>query len=395
MITVERTLHPVGQGAFFSEKFRDDSGKLIFCAVYDCGNKDQPHLKKVIDSVFEDDDHIDLLFISHFDSDHISGIDYLMQNKVRYGKIVRKRLIDASTTVFVPFRYPAALTVMTGAYQGIANLITRFFENGIKVIGIDNRENLETRSDVSIPVDSLPNHTTHGGTSIGSGTMLVFNPIWIYIPTMMPSRKGLLNDFERELAKANIQWDKIIDDITLKKNQKDLRNVYSRVGKRGSVTAINMNSLLLLSFSPLELHFNHMICWNNIRYCCRSRYYNFNENSSCLYTGDSDMSNKQEFEQIMIFTEQTLERYHQYKWIGPRLGLFQIPHHGSANNYGAHVAVHRGSRHKGYIAAFVNYHPAKNVFSRRVKIDFLIVGKPLLHVTDNPLTEVIQVMGIN
>lgn len=40
MIYVKRTFHPVGQGAFFTEQFYDNSQKkLLYNVVYDCGSK--------------------------------------------------------------------------------------------------------------------------------------------------------------------------------------------------------------------------------------------------------------------------------------------------------------------------------------------------------------------
>ena len=34
----KRVLHPVGQGAFFTEQFYDESGKVVHNVVYDCGS---------------------------------------------------------------------------------------------------------------------------------------------------------------------------------------------------------------------------------------------------------------------------------------------------------------------------------------------------------------------
>ena len=77
MFTLTRIIHPVGQGAFYSERFIDAQGK-IHNIVYDCGSlpaqKTGSALNSEIDSAFQEGDHIDILFISHFDADHINGI---------------------------------------------------------------------------------------------------------------------------------------------------------------------------------------------------------------------------------------------------------------------------------------------------------------------------------
>lgn len=43
-----RTFHPVGQGAFYTERFYDEGqGKPVFTAVYDCGSVNVRQLKKL------------------------------------------------------------------------------------------------------------------------------------------------------------------------------------------------------------------------------------------------------------------------------------------------------------------------------------------------------------
>ena len=73
-----RTFHPVGQGAFYSEVIK--TGKKEFTIVYDCGTT-TPSIN--IDNIINKSQlpkTIDILFISHFHKDHISGIDALIQN---------------------------------------------------------------------------------------------------------------------------------------------------------------------------------------------------------------------------------------------------------------------------------------------------------------------------
>ena len=62
-----RTFHPVGQGAFYSERHSN------FNIVYDCGTTSPRRARRVVEKAFKDE-VVDILFISHFDSDHISSI---------------------------------------------------------------------------------------------------------------------------------------------------------------------------------------------------------------------------------------------------------------------------------------------------------------------------------
>ena len=75
MVRFTRTFHTVGQGAFYSEKI-EYNDKQVFRMVYDCGSKSIPEslLAKRIKSDLTNNVDIDILFISHFDKDHINGI---------------------------------------------------------------------------------------------------------------------------------------------------------------------------------------------------------------------------------------------------------------------------------------------------------------------------------
>lgn len=95
MDILHRTLHPSGHGAFFTERIQQP-GKDDIIVVYDCGAKDVEErelLRKEVDEFFESNDKIDVLFISHFDSDHVNGIGSL------------KPYISDKTKLVMPFSY--------------------------------------------------------------------------------------------------------------------------------------------------------------------------------------------------------------------------------------------------------------------------------------------------
>ena len=79
---VSRIIHPVDQGAFYTERIRTN-GKT-YNVVYDCGgttsykvNRNKPILEVEIKTFYGKNENIDLLFISHFDYDHVNGLKYL------------------------------------------------------------------------------------------------------------------------------------------------------------------------------------------------------------------------------------------------------------------------------------------------------------------------------
>ena len=79
-ISMKRMFLPVGQGAFYLERFSaGESGRPVN-VVYDCGTlSGLAHLKKIINHEFNESDVVEALFISHLHEDHINGIPFLME----------------------------------------------------------------------------------------------------------------------------------------------------------------------------------------------------------------------------------------------------------------------------------------------------------------------------
>lgn len=89
-MAMKRTFYPVGQGAFYGESFYADNCR--FNVVYDCGSVSKG-VDKVISDSFHKDEDIDILFISHFDSDHVNKIG-ILKNSVRKIKSVVMPLLS-------------------------------------------------------------------------------------------------------------------------------------------------------------------------------------------------------------------------------------------------------------------------------------------------------------
>ena len=92
MDRMQRIIHPSGHGAFFTERIFQE-GKDDFIVVYDCGSsdkypKEQELLENEVKGFFNAGDKIDILFISHFDSDHVNGIKHLVPYLTTQTKLV-------------------------------------------------------------------------------------------------------------------------------------------------------------------------------------------------------------------------------------------------------------------------------------------------------------------
>ena len=70
---------PVGQGCFHAGAIgHTDSASDMMHYVYDCGSTRQRALQNAIDMYKTRTSSIDFLFVSHFDADHVSGLDRLL-----------------------------------------------------------------------------------------------------------------------------------------------------------------------------------------------------------------------------------------------------------------------------------------------------------------------------
>lgn len=72
---VTLTQHPVGQGGMMSGMLQISGGKLHW--VYDCGSNQRESRNREIARVARQGS-VDMLFLSHLDSDHVDGIDRLL-----------------------------------------------------------------------------------------------------------------------------------------------------------------------------------------------------------------------------------------------------------------------------------------------------------------------------
>lgn len=362
-------MHPVGQGAFFTEHF-DNSD--VECArlnvVYDCGSKTCVHqgipalIESEIRSTFNVKEHIDLLVISHFDEDHTNGLKTLLDYA----------LLDEKTHVIIPFKYPYLLMVMEKDYPSLARFVMEALNRGIHLIGVDGSLQ-EVGSFDPIDIDRLDSFSTLSGREVVTikkdGKL-----IWFYYPFMMPDIESLQSIFEdrvknnKDLEGVNLNNpEDVIDNLS------KLRSIYQGIGhKKNGVSKINVNSLLMVSLPAKDVIIAAGFDYNGIRKVCEA---------ACLYTGDSVMKGK-EYDKVVPRVEKVLT------WLSDsKLGLMQIPHHGSKNCYPKQISD-KANTFSQY--AFVNYAPGFKppVFDKTIRNDFQNNGKVLIEVIDCPSTRV-------
>lgn len=72
---IEMVQHAVGQGGLFSGSLSAGTKPLRW--VYDCGSNQRETLTREIGKIASGGE-IDVLFLSHLDSDHVGGVDQLL-----------------------------------------------------------------------------------------------------------------------------------------------------------------------------------------------------------------------------------------------------------------------------------------------------------------------------
>ena len=322
---IQRFFHPIGQGAFYSERHTSCNINI----VYDCGttNPSSQAKQRVVNQSFRKDEIIHILFISHFDKDHISLIDTLKKTVQRIERVVIPLLYDEEK-IFLSNIYKAL------GQSRLAKLVSdpnEFFGRETQIIGVRPSSDTEIGEIPSLNVLEI-NETR---TEIQSGTPLTINGFndWVYIPFNY-QYKTRSNEFQNKLHNEGIDVNKLktypdyllygITDVEKKKiiGVYNGRGIYKGKGVSGN---INENSMFLYSGPSCEKDL-HEHSWIRGDYRCDlfRCYVNIDSYShrvACLYTGDGDL-NKVDIRKI----------YRRY-W--DLIGTIQIPHHGSGKSFKA------------------------------------------------------------
>lgn len=325
---IERIFHPIGQGAFYSERHKD------FNIVYDCGtewkNRANKTINKTIKQSFSTDDSIDILFISHFDYDHVSKIKILKEHVRRIKKVVMPLLHDNEKHLLSNIYRALNFNILT-----LINNPQDFFGNDTQIITITQTDNNETPINDSIDPQNIDTLNT---TSIQSGSILKksFDTYdWIFIPynyqynTRNSQLEKLLLkngfDIDRLKTDTNYTLDEIVKDVGISKSKggKIFREVYDILDGK-----INQNSMLLYS----GLNSVRKSCEQEVfLFDCPHRYYKRfhhirwhrmmieEHRVSCIYTGDTDLN--------IVKIKSIFRNF----WAS--VGTIQIPHHGDLKSF--------------------------------------------------------------
>ena len=194
---MQRTFYPVGQGGFYSESFKTENNN--FNVVYDCGSISRG-VDKVISNSFDKNEDIDILFISHFDSDHVNKIN-ILKNSVGKIKIVIMPLLSEEDKNFLLLVYKWLGSEYKNSLD-ILNNPKEFFGSETKIIWV--REVVESRDEESNQ-EIRDVAEIEDGAEIKNGENINFSlerrKFWIYKPCNYKNKtrhKELLKKFREK-----------------------------------------------------------------------------------------------------------------------------------------------------------------------------------------------------
>ena len=291
--------------------------------VYDCGTTKPKSrgIRSVVNHSFKKDENIHILFISHFDKDHISLIDELKKSVKKIERVVIPLLHD-SEKIFLSNIYRSL------EQKSLAELVSNpneFFgaETQIITISPDSEEKIGGINPINVSEISKTVQEVSNGTPITLNDLIN----WVFVPfnhKYEERNKEFIDKLqEKEVDICKLKTDpKYIFDAKIKKT---IKAIYKSISGN-----INENSMFLYS-GPLSIETSNIHYWRGRYWRDNICYWHFDyyahryrsHRIACLYTGDGNL-NKVDVRTI----------YSKY-W--DLIGTIQIPHHGSLPSFDFNV----------------------------------------------------------
>lgn len=328
---------PVGQGAFYCEKFSEED----FCGkvnvVYDCGSiSGLSLLKSVIEWTFDSGEEIDAVFISHLHEDHINGLPFLMERCLI--KRVYLPLIQEGDLVLMRLAYgiqrhpkPSLFYNQQDAYFKATNFVQNVFLNPSgAIVNLAQQYNSDNRFNVvEIPIENGDQmHSRADKTSqeifgdiISSGLLSK----WTYAPFNVRNeleadtvRARFVRVFGGDMSPSHIA--KLIDEASNKKTTlTQIRELYDGING-----GFNANSMVLYSGAEDKTLGQSIDAENFANKNVNAYKIPSSTLSGCLYMGDFMAAANSNY-------WVKLKNAYTKHW--KNIGCVQIPHHGSQHNF--------------------------------------------------------------
>ncbi|MGI4742599.1 MAG: MBL fold metallo-hydrolase [Janthinobacterium lividum] len=328
-----RTFHPVGQGAFYTEQHYE--GQEVLTVVYDCGsltaNKEQ--FQRKVATALPPKSVIDLLFLSHFHADHVNGLDEL-KDRYTIRTVVLPELTEEARVLVKLENYleyagfSTALIDDPQAYFGHKTVIIQIEAIRGDSPGADNNVDNPDALAIELPAadqadepivpPGIVTRTQKRMRTVPSGTPIRLRTtqasFWEYVPYNYEFA-GRRSEFLRLLETVGIELTALRTLEQVLDNQKILARTYKQLDGD-----LNENSLVVYSGAlTAQVRLLHKgppcACWHHFYYEAVK--------PGCLYLGDADLS--------VPFIVPDLRKRLGDRW--QTIQTIQVPHHGAVKNF--------------------------------------------------------------
>lgn len=371
MMRVRMTQRAVGQGGLFSGALSAGGKPLRW--LYDCGSNQPDALLREIAAVAQDGD-IDLLFVSHLDSDHAGGIDRLL-SQVAVREVVLPYL-DEATLIAIIAR-DVARGALSGAFVEAASDLAGWFGSR----GVETVTFVGGRDDDAPPGDGpdLPGRPGDGGEgdvtsrwtrepdavpdtamrrsgrraklrrAQPDAALLLFVPgvllNWALVPYAHVPPARLMKAFDAALKRefGPLSKKAIVRRAKESSVRERLRECYDALWIDHNLVSMALYAGPLekaraeVWAGPDRRHFSH---WRG-------------DGGGWLLTGDAHLDRRRRRERFLEF----------YRRFAPLVNVLMLPHHGSIHNHSDIVLDAMPDLFIGYAAAGPNDygHPHRGV----------------------------------
>jgi hypothetical protein len=344
----------VGQGTFYGGAI--ECNKHKFVVVYDCGSitRNNP-LDQPIHEFRNEFDHIDLLIVSHFDKDHVNGIE----------RLIHEKRVETIVLPYMPLLTRLALVASQNSDDAnyisfVANPTNYLLGDRFNVgqICYVDQGGAGNNSEVIEPVDpkfdrELDDNLDFGDLSLNlpESDSEVQERILTDQPDLNDEKTRFLS-FNTRLTVGKELWEFVfyhrktqdetnitnfqtaLNNFMKTKKIADIRDLFtvSRVSEMKLLYEKNINSdlnysSLCLFHQPIFKSFLPFIVKSSEgipeRFYCRRRHPYYSNKSGTLLTGDQFLKKDIDFNSFYTFYESRMEN----------VEIFQVPHHGSLENW--------------------------------------------------------------
>ncbi|MDA3831835.1 MAG: MBL fold metallo-hydrolase [Spirochaetales bacterium] len=347
----------VGHG-FFHTASIDIQGHT-YRYIYDCGSKGQSTVSREIDRYITNEalegrsSDIDMLVVSHFHTDHIKGIPYLLSKAKVKNLIIPYLSMDAQLSTLAQLAslgYQelddfSELIVNPSSWmrtQGSDEVQVTQISSG--EVGGNDSENPVVDNGISIN----PGKVSH---EVSCNIFLQRNPFWQFkfyteenatLATTITDMILAATGSNRSELESNL-----LDSDWIRQNWESLKNAYTSIGSdKQNITNLSMFSGPVGDFGSMFANFQPG--------CSQSVYYHLmRELQGWLGTGDAELKSPRSFSAFEKHFNNLLRQ----------VDTVTVPHHGALKNYNAKIGD-IGVRHVITANSEVDpkgHHPASEV----------------------------------